>query len=954
MRPEPILRRSVLFLAAALFLAASSFASVQTRLIGTVSDADSGEPLPGANLHVTGTSQAGGAIDTGVATDTEGRFALDLPAGTYRVEASFVGYLTWTSDEVILPTDTDHELRITLRPTDHLINPITITASRRPEKLLDAPASITVLEPRELSSRTALTAASHLTSVPAVDIVNTGLISSRIVIRGFNDNLASSVLTMVDNRIARAPSVRFTALQLVPMTNGDIDQIEVVSGPASALYGPNAAGGALHILTKSPFDSRGTSVSLAGGQQDVRLLSVRHAGTRGSRLGYKFSGQYYTGDEFEYRDPEELEARANALQRGARADTLRIGNRDFTVSNLALSGALELRELKGGTLFLNAGSTWGNNIEITPTGAAQVQGARIAYGQLRYQRGRLFAQTYANLLNTGTSYFLRTGQAFRDVSKLMVAQVQHYATPRPDLQLTYGVDAFYTLPEGEGTVNGRNEKDDNVAEVGSYLQANWDVRPWLSVLGAARVDYHDRLDLTTFSPRAAFVFKPSATHTLRATYNRAFVTPLPNDLFSDLLGARDVFTLGQMEPLLGFAPETDLRAQGMQNGFSFSRSANGQPQFRSPFAPLDPRGLTESDYIDLNDPVFTNVMWSVARQSAVAGLADNLAADGIIDPSIAGAISSALDAVLPGSVAGVNNTLKLLSLDRQAFEEVRQADDIPTLDVTRTRTFEVGYKGLVGRALVIGIDAYRTTVSDFKGPYVVSTPNVFLDGGTLNTALLPALRDALAQPEHAAARQALLALDQSNQLFANRDGDPANEVAFLLAGGLAGAIPFGTVSPVEAFDPTAVILTRQNFGQVTLNGMDVNLLMFLSRQMRLGLMGAWMSDNYFRNVGGVSDISLNAPRFKGGFQVYYDGAEGDLGGSVRARYVEGFPVRSDVYVGEVEPFFVLDAALYYRIPFSKDTLVNLTVQNLTDNRHREFVFVPEIGRLALLRLTHEF
>jgi outer membrane receptor protein involved in Fe transport len=50
----------------------------------------------------------------------------------------------------------------------------------------------------------------------------------------------------------------------------------------------------------------------------------------------------------------------------------------------------------------------------------------------------------------------------------------------------------------------------------------------------------------------------------------------------------------------------------------------------------------------------------------------------------------------------------------------------------------------------------------------------------------------------------------------------------------------------------------------------------------------------------------------------------------------------------------VDASLYYTVPFSKDTMVNLTIQNLTDNRHREFVFVPEIGRLAMLRLTHEF
>jgi len=119
-------------------------------------------------------------------------------------------------------------------------------------------------------------------------------------------------------------------------------------------------------------------------------------------------------------------------------------------------------------------------------------------------------------------------------------------------------------------------------------------------------------------------------------------------------------------------------------------------------------------------------------------------------------------------------------------------------------------------------------------------------------------------------------------------------------------------------------------------------------------MYSWLSDNFFRNVDGVDDIALNSPRQKGGAQFYYESEDGRIGFSVRGRYVEGFPVRSDVYVGAVEGFFVVDSSMNYRVPFSKNTQVNLTIQNLTDNKHREFVFVPEIGRLALLRLTHEF
>ncbi len=931
------------------FCATEAFAQTATgRIEGVVTDAESGDALPGANLLFHGETQ------TGAATNAEGKYALVLPAGVYRIEVSYVGYVTHETRSYIVSAGTNQSLDFALEPGNELIDAITITASRKRERILDSPASVSVLEPRELETRTALTAATHLTSVAAVDLIKTGLVSSRIVIRGFNDNLATSLLTLVDNRIARAPSVRLTALQLIPMTNGDIDQIEVVSGPASALYGPNAANGVVHMITKSPFESRGTSVSLAGGQQDVLLGSIRHAGTRGRKLGYKVSAQYYTGNDFEYRDPEEILARRQAIEAGAQADTLLIGSRDFGVRNLALNTRVDYRFDSGASLLFNAGVTRGNNIEITPTGAAQVENARISYGQLRYLNGRFFAQAYGNLLNSGTSYFLRTGEIFRDVSRLFVAQVQHHYEAGPKQRFTYGLDAFYTLPEGEGTVNGRNENKDNVSEAGVYLQSETEVSERLKFVGAVRLDYHDKMDLYSFSPRGAVVFKPAPNHTLRSTFNQAFRTPLPNDLFSDVLGRADVFTLGQMESLIGFAPTTDLRVQGMIDGFTFERSSNGRPMFRSPFAPLDTRGLTTSDYIALGDPQFTNVMWQVARQSTVAGLAENMLDQGFFDESQIPAISAALDAVLPASISGVGNSLKSLDLDSQAFLDVSDARDFSTLKVTRTRTYELGYRGLIGKALIASVDLYRSEVQNFMGPFVVGTPNVFLESVTLNAELRETLSAALADPANADALAALGVFDTAPQIFGNGDGDPSGELAFVIAAGLASAIPFGTVTPREAFDPTAVMLMRQNFGDVAVNGLDVNLMMFVSRTMRVGLMYSWLSDNFFRNVQNVDDISLNAPRHKGGAQFFYDSKDGRLGLSMRGRYVEGFPVRSDVYVGDVESFFVVDGSMHYRVPFSKNTRVNLTIQNLTDNKHREFVFVPEIGRLALLRLTHEF
>ena len=177
---------------------------------------------------------------------------------------------------------------------------------------------------------------------------------------------------------------------------------------------------------------------------------------------------------------------------------------------------------------------------------------------------------------------------------------------------------------------------------------------------------------------------------------------------------------------------------------------------------------------------------------------------------------------------------------------------------------------------------------------------------------------------------------------------------FALGQPVAAAIPFGTVSPLESFDPTAVLLLRRNFGDISLWGLDTHFTLYPSRQLQVSGFYSYVSDNYFFNVDGVEDISLNAPRHKAGGSVLFRGGEGAYTVSAGARFVDAYPVKSDIYIGDVDRFVVFDASARYDVPFSGGTSINLTIQNITNNKHREFVSVAEIGRLAILRLTHEF
>lgn len=913
-------------------------------LRGKVIDHEQNVALVGANVRVSGNRIEG------TSTDVEGLFELPITAGSHSLQVSYLGYDSFEVKISLSPGE-ERFITIRLRASEFQVNPVTITASRRPEKLLDAPASITVLGPRTLQSRTVLTAAQHLKYVPGVDLIKTGLVTSRIVIRGFNDNLASSLLTLVDNRIARAPAIRLTALQLIPLTDGDVEKMEIVSGPASALYGPNAANGVVHIITRGPFDSPGTRISLAGGEQSVRLGSIRQAGLFRHNIGYKFAVQYYEGSDFEFIDPIELEERATAISSGASPDTLRIGARNFDVRNFGFSGRLDFKLASDILLILSGGLTQGDNIEVTPTGAAQVNDARISYVQARLTYRDFFFQAYGNFLNSGDSFFLRTGEVFKDRSKQLVVQAQHFAELGDGQRFTYGTDLFYTVPEGEGTITGRFEDRDEIFEIGGYIQSETEVTAKLKLVTAARLDYHDRMDTWTLSPRAALVFKPRPEHTFRATFNNAFQTPTAQQLFADLVGLSDVFQLGQLSSTLGFPTSTDLRVQGLISGFQFRSSPSGVAMYRSPFAPLV--GADVSQYFELGDPSMTEVMWDIARFATVEGLAQNLSETGLITAEQVQSVREAMDAVLPSDVGEVGNIMKLLDIDTQLFHEVKQPMNFAQLKVTRTRTIELGYKGVISKKLVWGLDLYHTNVKNFLGPFEVGTPNVFLDPTGLNGKLVELLELAFDDPSNAEAREALIPLDEI-PLLGNGDGSAARELAGLISTGVAAAIPFGTVSPIEAFDPTAVLLLRRNFGNISVRGLDAHFNLFLSHQIQLNGFYSYISDNYFENVEGIDDISLNAPRHKAGGTFYYNSRNSDYSFSAGARFVDAYSVKSDVYIGDVNRFAVFDASVNYRVPFSADTNVNLTIQNLTNNKHQEFVFSPEIGRLAMVRVTHEF
>ena len=892
------LRFATLFsVALALSLPAGVASAQQGTINGRVTDAETGEPLAGASVEALGQGGPQGSNE-------EGRFTLSVSPGTHSVVVKLIGYETTRVDGVSVAMGATADVDISLRSQALVLNPVVITASRRQEKALDAPASISTVSADEIARTAAVTVADHVTTLPGIDRVQTGLTQGTVVARGFNNVFSGALLTIIDNRYARIPSLRFNAYSMFPTTDLDIDRIEVSLGPGAALYGPNAASGIMHIITSSPLDRQGSTISLAAGERSLFHGQFRTAHAPTENFGLKISGQYMQGNDWEYDDPAEG---------GAREAGCQICVRDYSARRYSVDARVDFRFAGDGDLVLSGGnSTLGSSVEMTGIGAFQVKNWGYNYLQSRFSKGRLFAQYFLNMTNSGSdagtpagegTFGLRTGQPVVDQSRTMAAQFQYGLDLGSWQSFTYGVDWQRTEPRTGGTINGRNEDDDIISEIGGYVHSETSLGDRVDLVTAIRVDDHSRLGDLNVSPRAALVFKPAEHQNFRLTYNRAFGTPTSNNLFLDLTAAR-------LPPPINFYA---VQARGVPStGYTFNDMCPGGFMSHCMRSPLAPGQL----------PANAALFWD--------GLLELLAQ---LSPELAPIVSFLQ---MPGAIPtdpAIGTVFRRLDINTQEF----LLDDGPTrvdpLEPTLNTTIEGGYKGLLGGRVLLSADLYKANIQNFVGPLRVETPNVFLD---------PASTQAFVFNRLAPLIQA---------------GVITEAVAALIVGTLA-QVPIGTVVPDQSEDHNLMV-TYRNFGEVDYWGADLAANILVSDRFRINANYSFQSDDCFDDnqdgdCTGLHDIALNAPRHKGSFGFTFDDRASGLTFQGRLRMTDGFPMNSGVYIGEIGAYEVIDASVGYELPFRPGTRLSLTANNVLDNMHQEFVGAPEVGRLLLLRLQYDF
>ena len=464
-----------------------------------------------------------------------------------------------------------------------------VSASRVERKLVDAPATMSVVTPEVLETTPAQNAADLLRSVPGVNAIQTSARDINLTARQATSTLATSQLVAVDGRSVYLDFFNLVLWDFVPAANSnEIAQIEIVRGPASVMWGANALTGVVNIITKSPRDNEGFGVNLSAG------LFNRDGGSReDDGTGTSYNGNFFFSTAFNdtwsmrlsagylNSDPlsrpvgrvplschplgvdpcrdSEGNARPGGFPLGGApypGDSEGLGNQWVNTGTSQPKFDIRLDQVVGGGGRITYQGGYSGTEGIIHTGIGPfdiLRDANMAYGKVVYEKGALRVGAFGNFVDVPNAPNLL------QVDPDTLAPVDlRFKTQTYDFEFsnTSVVGGRHALTYG-GNYR-RNNFDITLApdgddrnEFGVYLQEEFFLDKFRLAAGV-RVDKFGNLDKAVWSPRVSVMFKPTPDQSIRVSYNRAFRSPsyINNFLDQDISNPDTV----DLRPLAPFLP----------------------------------------------------------------------------------------------------------------------------------------------------------------------------------------------------------------------------------------------------------------------------------------------------------------------------------------------------------------------------------------------------------------
>ena len=963
------------------FMAVILFGSVysQTQISGSVMDADNMEPIPGVNVIIDGTN-------IGTVTDFDGNFVINTSQDApLTLVISYVGY----SAQRVGVTSSGQDINVSLSAGQNL-EEVIISASRRAQKITEAPASVSVISAREIENSAQVTEPSRiLVSVPGVQIQQQTANSLNIEMRAGSGVFGTSTYVMRDNRglITPAAGTFFSFQQ--GLSNLDIASVEVVRGAAGVLYGPGVTSGVVHFRSKSPIDFTGNSASFWGGELNTFGSEFRIARANDNKtFGWKINARYNSGDDFTYDEDEaSLAGRVGGINSIIRqpvikdmmVDPLASQNGsvlyDFTggnaiidnYSNFAFDTNLEWRPSDDTNYQVSAGMTNGGGLFFQDLGIAYADGSTY-WGQVQATMGNWYAQAFVDYNDGGGTdnpTFLY-GTGLRQVAERTTVEAQiQYNFDMPwlfDSEWTVGYDYRDTDSNSDYTLWGRNEDTDDYITNGFYGQGTLTMSEKVDLIVAGRYDQASFISAGEFAPRAALVYKASDKTTWRLAYNKALSGPTALVMYIDFPvnvpapGVLDAWLSGQSTPQRFADPANQvIDLAGLPVDIPVSAAGGGLP-LAIPYGSVASASLAglyaqAPSLQPLLTPFFANY----------AGPAGG---SGILSP---------YDLFEPTQTTGNRNTR--------------------TGRFSSVENFELGVTSVIGDKLRISADLYsykNTGFTNFSaigdtyalvgsdipgdlGAAVAADATAYVTGAltAVTTQTYQGLAAQFGLPFSVVASGALAA-----QGVPSLEASIAGGVAQTL-GGINGAFQaggqgfvgqlgplFGAIGAVESDRvPQGDGITHITTGYVTQGdaqrshfGGDFSMDYFATSDLRLWANASWLSQNEWipgedNDDDLVSTSYLNAPMWKYRMGVDYTPLTG-FSFAISFQHDDKFRSVQGFWNGMVETKNLIDASVGYK--FSPNLRFDVSATNLTDKPYQTYPNLPTIRRRVLGKLTFNF
>ncbi|MET4075525.1 TonB-dependent receptor [Hymenobacter sp. UYCo722] len=287
------MRHLFTYLLLCLMLPLSGWAQNLQTVKGTVQD-EEGRPLPGVTVLIRGTG-------TGDATNDQGNFELkvDFAKAPVVLVVSFVGYAAQNIPLAGPASDLVVKMRLS-----GMLDQVVVSASRVEESIGRVPVTVEKLSTRQVEQITTPDLVAGLARFKSIDVSNSSMLLTSFSTRGFSSSRSDRVIQLSDYADTQLPSLSSNFGNLLGTPILDVASVEVVHGPASALYGANAFNGVLLTNSKDPFKDTGLTVRLRGGNRDLLDGQLRYALKLGERVAFKIAGGYirardFTGNNFD-------------------------------------------------------------------------------------------------------------------------------------------------------------------------------------------------------------------------------------------------------------------------------------------------------------------------------------------------------------------------------------------------------------------------------------------------------------------------------------------------------------------------------------------------------------------------------------------------------------------------------------------------------------------------------